>query len=213
MPNHSKYDLDFRPRSYWGPQDLQTHYGARVKGELRRQAALSDLDVGTPNTAILQSALSEDERRAAGAVHPWFMGGEDLPDLLTNEVEIARVTMKSTTLDIVSIRARNTRTRIVYRIVDEYMDEDGDQYQLVPKTSKLPLSMAQVIKLIDMSNLIDDPREMNYECCSAEEIYDFCTVSSSFYPELAPWIDESNREWFVREEAQHQEDERLDKGA
>ena len=133
MPNHSKCDLDFRPRSYWGPQDLQTHYGARVKGELRRQAALSDLEAGTSNTAILQSALAEDERRAAGAVHPWFMGGEYLPDLLTNEVEIARVTMKSTTLDVVSIRARFTRTRIVYRIVDEYMDEDGDQYQLVPQ--------------------------------------------------------------------------------
>ena len=70
-----------------------------------------------------------------------------------------------------------------------------------------------MIKLIDMSNLIDGPREMNYEYCGAEEIYDFCTVSSSFYPELGPWIDESNREWLVREEAQHQEDGRLDKGA
>lgn len=207
MPDSEKFDLDYRPRSYWGPQDLGTHYGARVKGELRRQVVLSDLEAGTPDTTIMQSALTKDERRAAGAVHPWFMGGEYLPDLLGSEVEIARVTMKSTTMDVISIRARRTKTRIVYRIVDEYMDDHDEQYRLVPKTSRRPLSMAQVIKLIELNNLIDRPRAMNYECCSAEEVHDFCTVSSSFYPELRPWFDESNREWLVREEAQHQEDE------
>ena len=44
------------------------------------------------------------------------MGGEYLPDLLPNEVEIARVVLKSTTMDVQSIRARRTKHRIIYRI-------------------------------------------------------------------------------------------------
>ena len=40
MPDPKNYNLDYRPVSYWGPQSLETHYGARVKGELRRQFAL-----------------------------------------------------------------------------------------------------------------------------------------------------------------------------
>ena len=43
MPDTKKYDLDYRPKSYWGPQQVETVVGARVKGELRRRQAISDL--------------------------------------------------------------------------------------------------------------------------------------------------------------------------
>ena len=43
-------------------------------------------------------------------------GCAPIPDLLPNEVEIARVVLKSTTMDVKSIRARRTKRRIVYRI-------------------------------------------------------------------------------------------------
>jgi hypothetical protein len=56
------------------------------------------------------------------------MGGEYLPNLMPNEVEIARVTMTSTTMDVISIRARHTKHKIIYRIVDEYMEPDDDRY-------------------------------------------------------------------------------------
>ena len=81
MPNAENFNLDFRPHSYWGPQDLRTHYGGRIKGELRRAAALDLLEEGEAHPAMLQSALDEDSRQAVGRVHPWFMGGEYLPDL------------------------------------------------------------------------------------------------------------------------------------
>ena len=103
MPNPKDYDLKYRPHSYWGPQDLETHYGARAKGELRRQAGLALLDEGIADEGMLTSSLSDNERTAVGRLHPWFMGGEYLPDYMSNEVELARVTMKSTTMDVTII--------------------------------------------------------------------------------------------------------------
>jgi hypothetical protein len=46
-----------------------------------------------------------------------------LPDLTASELEFARVMMKSTSMDAISIRARLTKNRIFYRFVDEYEGE------------------------------------------------------------------------------------------
>jgi hypothetical protein len=102
-----------------------------------------------------------------------------------NEVEIARVVLKSTTMDVTSIRAIHTKRCIVYRIVDEYCDME---YSLKPKTSKYPLRMSQVIYLIESNNLIDEPRDFNYDNGSyglPEEVYDFATVSSPYLMKIA----------------------------
>ena len=61
------FDLGYRPYSYWGPQDLETHFGAKAKGELRRQAGLALLGEGIADEAILASSLPDDERAAVGA--------------------------------------------------------------------------------------------------------------------------------------------------
>jgi hypothetical protein len=199
----NSYDFNYRPRSYWGPQDLETHYGSRAKGELRRRTGLGLLAEGISDAGILAPSLAEEERRAAGAIHPWFMGGEYLPDFLPTEVEIARVTLQSTTMDVISIRARHTKHRIKYRIVDEYEEDfcGEDRYTLKPKTSVRPLTLKALIDLIDISGLVDGPRDGNYEngMIAAEEIYDFATVSSAFYPALGVWFDQANEEWLCRE--------------
>jgi hypothetical protein len=196
MPSPDDYELSFRPRSYWGPQTLATHFGSKIKGELRRLDAVSGVEIDA-NPNILGEALSEDERAAVGAIHPWFMGGEYLPDLLRNEVEIARVIYKSTTMDVTSIRARQMRNRITYRIVDEY---EFTSYDLNTKSSNKPLTLKQVIDLIEFATeggLVGEPRELNYleGGMDAEDIYDFASVSSQFYAELSNWYDESNSEW------------------
>src|SRR5690606_18550016 len=72
---------------------------------------------------LIRSGLSESERRAIGRVHPAFMGGEYLPDLKKDEVEIARITIASVTQDVTSVLARRGRRRIHYRVVDEYGGE------------------------------------------------------------------------------------------
>lgn len=202
MPTLKNFDLGYCPKSYWGPQDLKTHFGSRIKGEIRRSLAMNQLEGAMQDRMPLQSALDEEDRSTAGAFHPWFMGGEYLPDFLPNEIEIARVTLKSTTMDVCSIRARRNKNRIIYRIVDEYMEEGSDRFSIKPKTSSRPLSMEQVIRLIDGNDLIDGPREGNYEAgayCSPDEIFDFATVSSAFYPELDRWFDEANEEWRQKE--------------
>ncbi len=198
------FDLGYRPNSYWGPQDLETHFGAKAKGELRRQAGLALLGEGIADEGILASSLPDDERAAVGAHHPWLMGGEYLPDYLLNEVEIARVTMKSTTMDVISVRARRTKHRIKYRIVDEYGDFwETDRYVMQPATSTKPLSLKQVIDVINLNELVDEPREFNYNeggyACNPDELFDFCTAYSVFYPELAHWFDCVNSEWLNRE--------------
>ena len=196
MPDPNDYDLSFRPESYWGPQSLSAYFGSRIKGELRRQAAVTEVEKDA-NPNVLSESLSEDERAAVGAVHPWFMGGEYLPDLLRNEVEIARVTFNSTTMDVISIRARQMKNRITYRIVDEY---EFTSYDLNAKSSKKPLTLGKVINQIEFATddgLVGGPRESNYRDggMDPEDIWDFASVSSQFYTELSNWYDESNAEW------------------
>ena len=214
MPNPKNYDLEYRPKSYWGPQELETHYGARAKGELRRQTGLGLLSEGVVDQGILQPSLDDEERVAVGAIHPWFMGGEYLPDFLRSEVEIARVTMKSTTMDVVSIRARPLSLRISYRIVDEYGDLWGDDhYVMRPKTTKAPLTLKQLVAAIDAADLVNGPRDINYDggcACSPEEIYDFCTVSSPYYPQLGPWYDTANEDWLKIELVKQNDDDEFD---
>jgi hypothetical protein len=207
MPNSENFNLKYRPRSYWGPQDLNTHFGARIKGELRRKEGLALLDEGIAFDGVLKSSLSENERNASGAIHPWLMGGEYLPGYESNEVEIARIVMKSTTMDIVSIRARLTKHRIKYRIEDEY---DGlFSYTMRPATSTKPLTLQQVINVINLNDLVDGIRIRNYggyHHGNPKAIFDFCTVSSVFYPKLARWFDCVNAEWLACEEEKFKEE-------
>jgi len=132
------------------------------------------------------------------------MGGEFLPDLLPLEMEIPRVTLKSTTMDIISIRARRTRHRIIYRIIDEYFDDPLFDYPLIQKTSIQPLTMRKLIRVLDNAQergLDGEARYYNYSCDlnDPEELYDFATITSEFYPELQLWYDEANEEWLETE--------------
>lgn len=203
MPDSKNYDLKYRPKSYnyWEDQANISHIARNIKGEMRRQTSKTLSEAGIRDQVISSESLSDDERTAAGRIHPWFMGGEYLPDFLPNETEIARVTLKSTTLDVKSIRARKTKHRIVYRIVDEY----DAQYSLIQKTSIKPLTMLRMIDLIDNATedggLVDCFRDYNYRegGLDPDQIYDFATVSSDFYPELGQWYDEANEEWLETE--------------
>lgn len=87
-------DLAFRPRSYFWPLCLETHLLSRIKGAERKAALQRVIDAGRlediPNL-LIQSTLSEPERQSLGRIHPAFMGGEYLPDLLATEVMVARI--------------------------------------------------------------------------------------------------------------------------
>jgi hypothetical protein len=103
---------------------------------------------------MLQESLSEEERDDLGKIHPHLMGGEYLPDLEPGEVEIARIEMQSVTADVMSIRARpDGEGGIRYRIVDEY---DFLSYDFSPKHTEKPLSMGELIHLIDHTSVYEE---------------------------------------------------------
>jgi hypothetical protein len=49
----------------------------------------------------------DDECKGWGAVHPLLMGGEYLPGVDKEEVEIMRISLASTSGDQISVRARH----------------------------------------------------------------------------------------------------------
>ena len=91
------------------------HLLTRIKGAERKAALKRLIDAGRHNEIpdlLAQSTLSGRERQALGLIHPAFMGGEYLPNLLQTEVEIARITIASTTQDVTSVYARRGKHRI-----------------------------------------------------------------------------------------------------
>jgi len=139
--------LDYRPRDYFGRYDRQTELLTTVKGVVRRQAIRQALEEGNldnlPDT-IQQASLDADERQRLGAIHPDFMGGEYLPRSGHQEIEIARIRIRSTTSDVTCLYARPVGRRIAYRMVDEY---GGETFTgRAHRTSMRPLTMGQMIE-------------------------------------------------------------------
>lgn len=137
-------DWNFRPTSYW---DSAGAIFANIKGTWRRRwlarvAAGQSEDIPA---AFAGDELSDPTRTIAGRVHPQMMGGEYLPSYRPEEIEIARVELDSTTADVVSIRARPCGGRIAYRVLDEY----GARFWLPRHTSRRPLTLAQLVEIID----------------------------------------------------------------
>src|SRR5207244_1754378 len=116
----------------------------RIKGAARRAAAREVLTTGAAaalDPRLFEESLTETERRTVGRQHPFFMGGEYLPDLRESEVEIARIELASTMRDVISIRARPLQARIGYTVVDEY----ETTFAFTPQTSSRPLALRELI--------------------------------------------------------------------
>jgi hypothetical protein len=147
------------------------------------------------------AGLFESDRETLGRVHPALMGGEYLPPFLDDETEIARISLASTTADQISVRAQRLPDGIAYRIVDEY----GDivEYVCQPTRSELPLTLGELVALIDgaapdggaaLSHLYGnvaagcgDPCDLRY----------FVRVRSEFYPQLGAYYDARIAAWFA----------------
>jgi hypothetical protein len=190
-------DYSYRPASYWSAENLR-QIVANIKGAERKKMALRLLAEGRLDQAeefILTDTLSDQDRVRASQVHPAFMGGEFLPDYAASEVEIARVTMASTTQDTISIRANPQPDGIGFRVVDEY----DSSFTIKPSFAKRPLSLRQLIRLIDtgdgdkMGPIGLGIIQINFDCTgeSAESFADFMEFSSEFYPDL------SRHYWFA----------------
>ena len=217
LPAIPGIDLAFRPSGYFWPLGLETHLLARIKGAERKAVLQQLIDAGRLDEIpdqLARSALTSAERRTLGRIHPSFMGGEYLPDLGEREVEIARITIASTTQDVTSVFARRGKDRIHYRVVDEYEGET-----LSGKTrraSTRPLALGELETFFNGAWSIFDVLTMNF----AEDGYDLdemlgfvVNVESQFYAQIGAlygrrivaWAAERQAEWrSERSAAEHE---------
>ena len=202
-----KFDLNFRPTSYFDDLTLEQKLKSKITGQLRSEIVVRNIRQGSVPSEFLRSALDENLKATQGRIHPSMMGGEYLPKLYPNEVELCRVVLKSTTMDVESFRVRKQKYRFVYRIVDEY----SNQFILKQTTSTEPLSMGRVIEILDTAQMIfydtgereDEvglikPHIVYYKELgeNREEVVDFVTVQSPFYPDLEKYYESQKELWF-----------------
>lgn len=191
-------DLSFRPTSYFWPIAHETHVIAAIKGERRRNAIRNAFDSNTLTPLdryYSVPVLQQQDRLALGRLHPSFMGGEYLPNRKETELEIARINIDSTTSDVTSVYARAGRSRIYYRVVDEY---SGDTLtEKSTRTSKKPLTLAELIVFFLTAWPLDAVLEGND--LDGEGAHDFVHPSSEFYPQFSAAIHAKIDEWYHNE--------------
>ena len=200
-------DLSFRPVSYWTPTNVRQAILPNIRGESRRRlvdAAAAEGALSSVPDELLADKLSDDDRQALARVDLSFLGGEFLPDTKPGEVEIARIVFASAGQDVISIRARRQPPRIRYRVVDEH----ERTFRCAPQTSTQPLTLGELVNLIDSCELVDEGRGLvsyfldslitNPDANTAENrrgLQDFITVESEFYSMLRQHYEQRLERW------------------
>ncbi len=195
-------DLDYRPSSYFWARERGIPLISDIKGAERRKLYEMALESGLTDLiepGLLGHALPQEQRQAQGRIHPAFMGGEYLPSCRAGEVEIARITIASTTQDVTCVYARPVGRRIHYRVVDEYSGDtlDGRGH----RTSTTPLSLKQLVDFFLQSWDLPACLEANFsgDGYPREEVHGFVVdASSSFYAEFGELIHARIDEWLEK---------------
>lgn len=194
----------FRPASYWDDPDPLSAVLRNVTGENRRRMITDSWKSGRLEELSPELLRDEPDRGTVtrlGGIHPSFLGGEFLPPYLPGEVEIARICLRSTTSDVISLRARPAPSGIAYRIEDEYRGK----FTLPIPLSERPLTLAELITQFEDGHLeeLDWPgglalgyNHMNAECSDLEHLRDFTRITSRIYRQLEGHFEHVFEEWF-----------------
>ena len=217
MKRYPDIEYSYRPVSYWHDETPAQAILKNIKGDFRREEirkALAKGELEEIPQEILRDTISDHLRKATGRIHPRFMGGEYLPDYREDEVEIARISLASTTNDIISIRARRGRTGLIrYSIADEY---NGDfTYVLSRKTSRQPLTLDQLVSFLESSSqnevpgdLITGYNDLNNEWLDdRDSLRHFTRISSEFYPQLGTHCEHAFDDWVEAGHKNYEEEE------
>ena len=198
-------DLAYRPESYFWAKDSNIKLSSDIKGAERKalyERAIRSGDIALANSLITNPDLSSDARASLGRMHPNFMGGEYLPDREDEEVEIARITIASTTQDVTSLYARRGKNRIYYRVVDEY---GGDTLNNPTRTSTKPLTLKQLTEFFFESWNLIDCFDCNFESDGypRDQVHSFIVdASSNFYAEFGSYVHFLINEWLDSKESE-----------
>ncbi len=199
-------DLAFRPASYFWAQERGITLLSDIKGAERRRLYARALDIGQGEqlpAELSQHTLTELDRQGIGRIHPAFMGGEYLPTRAPQEVEIARITIASTTQDVTCIYARQLGQRIHYRVVDEYGGDTLDGSGT--RTSTKPLTLNELVDFFLRTWNLIFCLDCNFEGYGypRERVHGFIVdASSSFYAEFEHLVRARVDEWLDTKEVE-----------
>ena len=209
MKRYRGIKYSFRPKSYWGEDNVLQALLRDVKGAERRKMIKAYYESGNfqeLEESFTKASLSDEERFRLASIHPMFMGGEYLPDCNSNETEIARVTLRSTTQDVISIRAKGEDGELHYSVADEY---DDHEFSLWTDSSVKPFTLKELIEfLYKASQGLGYPGglSLSYNNSNAdsgldrESLEDFTTISSEIYPQLEKHYDHVFADWGAEEQ-------------
>ena len=213
-------DLAYRPESYFWAYDNNIKLASDIKGAERKamyERALKSGDIHLANAIISEPELTHEQRKAQSGIHPAWMGGEYLPNREAQEVEIARITIASTTQDVTCVYAKRGASRIYYRVVDEYENMTLDERT---RTSIRPLTLIELFNFFIKGWDLFCCLEANFgeHGYHREEVQGFIVdASSSFYAEFEDlvrqrvdqWVDHRREERGLNTPDQDDEDEQL----
>lgn len=222
-PTLDATDYSYRPATYWPAAPTVEQLLSRIKGQARRDQARAIMEsegFSGLSAFVARQTLSDDDRAKWGAIHPLLMGGEYLPDLDDKQVEIARISLASTTGDQISVRAVGREGAIHYLVVDEYETE----YEVLPTSqSKEPLTLGELIALLDGTNHPDEGQDhfdglvkSNWEFTASYaeggpdgllEAIGFVRVESGFYPDLTAHYAQEAHKWLSNRIAEYEADD------
>lgn len=210
MSKHTRgIDLKYRPNSYFWARERGIALISDIKGAERRKLYATALESSTEDLVppeLLEHALKCEERQSQGRIHPAFMGGEYLPNNRQGEVEIARITIASTTQDVTCVYARPVGKRICYRVVDEY---GGDTLQgRGHRSSTQPLALGQLADFFLNNWDLICCLEANFDSDGypRDEVHEFIVdASSSFYAEFGSLIHARIDQWLDKVAAGQEE--------
>ena len=219
-------ELEWRPGSYADFDDPVALVLNGIQGQMRREMARDmltaegehrefvDTQLGPIQPGLLEERAHENFIHTMSGCHsPVWMGGEYLPDVDSGEIEIARIILQSTLMDVISVRAQWRSGRYHYRIVDEYKST----FDISRESSSKPLTLGQLIDLLQSSSCPDSTypcgmverfweAEREHGMESLEDNVNFVSIESDFYPKLADWYDQRSEEWIAQYTEEEEEE-------
>ena len=194
-----KPNLNFKPKSYFGPKNLTEHLISEIKSEAVK-SRLNQLYSENRYDEVEELLNTYDEEKMdPGLIHPMFMGGNYLDQKNSNEVEIANIVIKSTTYDVTSVYAQFKDGEILYRVVDEY--EGETLTDLIHMKSKEPLTLSELLSFfLGAWSLIECLDDNFYgDVINNDKAMNFFQGNSDFYPEFHPALTEIVISEFTRD--------------
>ena len=193
-----RIDGSYKPTNYFWAYDRGIRLASNIKGAERKalyERLLKEGDSGAFNELLTLSSLTFEQRRMAN-VHPAFMGGEYLPDCDSSEVEIARITIASTTQDVTCVYAKRVTGGIDYRVVDECEGMTLDDETTHHKTEPMALTelvqffmTAWDLRMVLAANFVENGYPRSF---ARGFIVD---ASSSFYAQFGDAMENFVEDW------------------